>query len=119
ALVDFDEVEKIKIIGSTYMAACGLEVRDPGRTSNASVTSDYMPSMYYQQDQSSDVEDMTRRRKNLLVLIRFAASMMLRLQGINKDAFQDFQLRVGIDCGPVVAGVIGVQKPLYDIWGDT
>ncbi|CAG7692623.1 unnamed protein product, partial [Allacma fusca] len=44
ALVDFDEVEKIKIIGSTYMAACGLEVRDPGRTSNASVTSDsYMP----------------------------------------------------------------------------
>ena len=38
--MDFEEVEKIKVIGSTYMAACGLEVRDPGRTSNASVSSE-------------------------------------------------------------------------------
>ena len=25
----------------------------------------------------------------------------------------------GIDVGPVIAGVIGSQKPLYDIWGNT
>ena len=25
----------------------------------------------------------------------------------------------GINVGPVVAGVIGVRKPLYDIWGNT
>lgn len=25
----------------------------------------------------------------------------------------------GIDMGPVLAGVIGKQKPLYDIWGNT
>ena len=28
-------------------------------------------------------------------------------------------LRIGIDIGPVVAGVIGVQKFSYDLWGDT
>jgi class 3 adenylate cyclase len=27
--------------------------------------------------------------------------------------------RVGIDCGPVVAGVIGTRKFIYDVWGDT
>jgi adenylate cyclase len=28
------------------------------------------------------------------------------------------ELRVGIDCGPVVAGVIGLDKFVYDVWGD-
>jgi class 3 adenylate cyclase len=27
--------------------------------------------------------------------------------------------RIGIHCGPVVAGVIGTKKFIYDIWGDT
>ena len=26
---------------------------------------------------------------------------------------------IGIDAGPIIAGVVGAQKPLYDIWGDT
>lgn len=30
-----------------------------------------------------------------------------------------FQLRVGIHTGPVVAGVIGTKKFIYDLWGDT
>ena len=45
--------------------------------------------------------------------------MMSVLQSINKDCFNDFQLRVGIYSGPVVAGVIGESKPQYDIWGNT
>jgi class 3 adenylate cyclase len=28
-------------------------------------------------------------------------------------------LRIGIHCGPAVAGVIGTSKPSYDVWGDT
>ena len=32
---------------------------------------------------------------------------------------QPLQVRVGIDTGPVVAGVIGRHKFIYDLWGDT
>jgi len=31
----------------------------------------------------------------------------------------EFRFRIGLDCGPVVAGVIGEQKFIYDLWGDT
>ena len=32
---------------------------------------------------------------------------------------EDFNLRVGFHTGPAVAGVIGTEKPFYDVWGDT
>ncbi|MDH3323599.1 MAG: adenylate/guanylate cyclase domain-containing protein, partial [Flavobacteriaceae bacterium] len=31
----------------------------------------------------------------------------------------DFKIRVGINTGPVVAGVVGIKKFAYDIWGDS
>jgi urea transport system substrate-binding protein len=43
-------------------------------------------------------------------------------QGIDRfkqDNGQPFRLRIGIHTGPVVAGVIGIKKFSYDLWGDT
>ena len=44
---------------------------------------------------------------------------MTLLDNINRDSFQRFQLRAGLNQGCVVAGVVGAQKPQYDIWGNT
>jgi class 3 adenylate cyclase len=30
-----------------------------------------------------------------------------------------FEIRIGVHTGPVVAGIVGVKKFAYDIWGDT
>ncbi|KAM7358388.1 adenylyl cyclase 78C [Cochliomyia hominivorax] len=102
-ICDFDElleesrfasIEKIKTVGATYMAAAGLNsdsLRMRGETSEDSVCS----------------------------LVEFAFAMKQKLEDISKEAFNNFQLRVGICSGPLVSGVIGARKPVYDIWGNT
>lgn len=42
-----------------------------------------------------------------------------RLEDVNKHSYNHFYLRVGISSGPLVGGVIGARKPVYDIWGNT
>ena len=37
----------------------------------------------------------------------------------NDPEIADFDIRIGINTGPVVAGVVGTKKFAYDIWGDT
>ena len=46
------------------------------------------------------------------------AEMALDMQRAAR-ASGEVELRIGIDIGPVVAGVIGVRKFSYDLWGDT
>lgn len=105
-IADFDEllskpkfsgVEKIKTIGSTYMAATGLNVT---------------PGPEYAQDHD-------RQYMHIGTMVEFAFALVGKLDVINKHSFNDFRLRVGINHGPVIAGVIGAQKPQYDIWGNT
>ncbi|XP_008113834.1 adenylate cyclase type 7 isoform X1 [Anolis carolinensis] len=105
-IADFDElllkpkfsgVEKIKTIGSTYMAASGLCV-SPGQENNL---------------------DQERQHAQIGIMVEFAMALMTKLDGINRHSFNNFRLRVGINHGPVVAGVIGARKPQYDIWGNT
>ncbi|XP_029479372.1 adenylate cyclase type 1-like isoform X2 [Oncorhynchus nerka] len=102
-IADFDElmdkecykdIEKIKTIGSTYMAAVGL-VPTIGTKDKKSVY-----------DHLSTVAD-------------YAIEMFDVLDEINYQSYNDFVLRVGINVGPVVAGVIGARRPQYDIWGNT
>ena len=35
------------------------------------------------------------------------------------DGKDPFRIRIGIHTGPVVAGIVGIKKFAYDIWGDT
>ncbi|XP_046660486.1 adenylate cyclase type 2 isoform X2 [Homalodisca vitripennis] len=93
----FSSIEKIKTIGSTYMLASGLR---PGKESEGG--------------------DETRKTEhNVVVLVEFAVALMTILDQINRESFQRFKLRMGLNHGPVIAGVVGAQKPQYDIWGNT
>jgi class 3 adenylate cyclase/Tfp pilus assembly protein PilF len=83
-------IEKIKTIGDSYMAAAGVPVPYPDSTSEAVLAALEM--------QGFIAERAEQRRRN-------------------GEAF--FEMRVGIHTGPVVAGIVGVKKFQYDIWGDT
>lgn len=48
-----------------------------------------------------------------------ALAMGAAMHGINQDLGTSFQLRIGINTGSVVAGVIGASRFAYDLWGDT
>lgn len=54
---------------------------------------------------------------------RLAAQVSLEmldyLKGRNQKASQQWQVRIGLHCGPVVGGIVGTRKYLYDIFGDT
>ncbi|KAG5668068.1 hypothetical protein PVAND_016024 [Polypedilum vanderplanki] len=98
-IVDFDElmsqnrfssIEKIKSTGSTYMAASGL----------TKYTCDKL--------EFSHVNAM----------IDYALELFQKVVNVNEHSFNNFRMRVGINIGTVVAGVIGSRKPQYDIWGN-
>ncbi|XP_041977355.1 Ca(2+)/calmodulin-responsive adenylate cyclase-like isoform X2 [Aricia agestis] len=102
-IADFDEllgeerfsaIDKIKTVGSTYMAAVGL-----------------IPDKKMSDDAST--------RRHMATLVEFVFAMRDKLKDINDNSYNNFMLRVGINVGPVVAGVIGARKPQYDIWGNT
>ena len=53
------------------------------------------------------------------VMLKFAVGMYKDLAEYNKTAKIKFNIRIGLNSGPVIAGVIGQNKFIYDIWGDT
>ncbi len=48
-----------------------------------------------------------------------ALDLSARLEAIDAASRLGVRFRIGINCGPVVAGVIGTKKFIYDVWGDT
>jgi len=60
-----------------------------------------------------------RRVDHPEAIARMALDMLQVLRDISITRGQNLQVRIGINTGPVVAGVIGTKKFLYDLWGDT
>ena len=91
----FDEIiekhglEKIKTIGDAYMCAGGLPFP----------SEDHAHKMVRAAFEIAEFVDETKKNENATEKI--------------------FDIRIGINSGPVVAGVVGSKKFAYDIWGDT
>lgn len=52
-------------------------------------------------------------------IANMALDMQAAIADFKTDTGEQFQIRIGIHMGPVVAGVIGTKKFIYDLWGDT
>jgi class 3 adenylate cyclase len=59
------------------------------------------------------------RPDHLTSLLEMALHMGAVVEEVGRRLDQPLQIRIGIDTGPVVAGVIGRRKFSYDLWGDT
>ncbi len=89
AICEQYDIEKIKTIGDSYMAAGGLPV-----PFEASV------------------------RNTVLAALEMQAFSKQRKAAMDKLGKPSFEMRVGLHTGPVVAGIVGIKKFQYDIWGD-
>ena len=58
-------------------------------------------------------------QNHVQVMVEFAKGMLEDLAEYNKKAKIQFNIRIGLNSGPVTAGVIGRTKFIYDVWGDT
>lgn len=83
-------VEKIKTIGDAYMAAGGLPL--PNNT---------------------HAKDVVEAALEMAEVVEKGKAMKIA------QNLPYFEIRVGVHTGPVVAGIVGLKKFQYDIWGDT
>ncbi|MEW7281260.1 adenylate/guanylate cyclase domain-containing protein [Aquimarina sp. 2201CG1-2-11] len=90
AIMERYDIEKIKTIGDAYMAAGGL----PKPT----------------------VDSV---KKTILAGLEMQTFISKRKLENEQQNIPAFEMRVGIHVGPIVAGIVGVKKFQYDIWGDT
>ena len=90
AIIEKNQLEKIKTIGDAYMCAGGLPVA---------------------------AKDHAHRIVKAAIEMQ-AFLKDWELANKNKDEVV-FKARIGIHTGPIVAGVVGDKKFAYDIWGET
>ena len=57
--------------------------------------------------------------KNALAIVNFARGMLQDIENFNATSNVKLFMRIGINSGNLIAGVIGKTKFVYDIWGDT
>ncbi len=89
-IISKHNIEKIKTIGDSYMCAGGLPVTN--KTNAIDVVAAAMEIQTFMQQHSA---------KRI------------------SEGKEVFEIRIGVHTGPVVAGIVGVKKFAYDIWGDT
>ncbi len=94
AMADAHRLEKIKTIGDAYMVAGGLLEHDGI-------------------DFAVDARDYTMSMLRMALEIRDYMAILSTQKDIS------LCIHIGICSGPVVAGVIGTRKFIYDMWGDT
>lgn len=83
-------LEKIKTIGDSYMCAGGLSA-DAAQSATHAVQA----------------------------ALEMSAFMTAEAEARRQSGKLFFELRIGLHTGPVVAGIVGIKKFAYDIWGDT
>jgi class 3 adenylate cyclase/ligand-binding sensor domain-containing protein len=94
--IEFDKItsrygiEKIKTIGDAYMCASGIPISNENNAVNLTLAG---------------------------IEIRAYCERVKTEQKAHGEVFWD--LRLGIHSGPLIAGVVGVRKFAYDVWGDT
>ena len=59
------------------------------------------------------------RSDHAQVAFRMAREMLVAAADWRRDADVDLEVRIGLASGPVVGGVIGQRRILFDLWGDT
>ncbi len=89
-IMEKHHVEKIKTIGDAYMAAGGVPV--PNETNALDV-------IHAALDIQAFMRELAEEKK--------------------RNGESCFEIRIGIHTGPVIAGIVGLNKFQYDIWGDT
>lgn len=89
-IISKHNIEKIKTIGDSYMCAGGLPVIN-----------------------KTNATDVVKAALEIQHFMKLHSEQRI-IEG--KDLFE---IRIGIHTGPVVAGIVGVRKFAYDIWGDT
>ena len=88
-IIEKYDLEKIKTIGDAYMCAGGLPMPTKGHA--------------------------LKTLQAAFEIVEF----MQEAKQLNNEGIAHFDIRIGINTGPVVAGVVGTKKFAYDIWGDT
>lgn len=79
-------VEKVRTIGSSYLAVSGLSVERPDHTAR---------------------------------MVEFAREVVRIVRRFNAERGIDLVAEIGINTGPVIGGLVGRRKFIYDLWGDT
>ena len=79
-------VEKVRSIGSSYLAVSGLSVERPDHTAR---------------------------------MVDFAREVVRIVRRFNAERGVHLVAEIGINAGPVIGGLVGRRKFIYDLWGDT